>query len=342
MRFQAAERLNLSCPRGFSGISKMRGERLRGYMRTETAAAVPPVAWFASEHGAECLVCERTVEHRDSRLDSLTTFFINRNCDSARRVSIENALEHVGLAAERIPAVEALAVPPQLRSYFFEGEKLHSKLKPGEVGCYASHLVAMQRIVARNLDYALILEDDAVLPDDFGAILSDVLKTVPAGWDIVHLCRDPSRAVKPVAGLKAGSTLVRYSRIPETTTGYLVSLSGAKKFLKPLKRYWPIDTDFRQPWRFGLEIYGVVPRVVRVHEAFPSSIHALGDHSRSRRGLPRPSRYCWTGNPLHTPHGLYFNIRTLGPASWLACALRNTARKVSGSLGLKRVFAAAR
>ncbi|MFN3624162.1 MAG: glycosyltransferase family 25 protein [Hyphomicrobium sp.] len=274
-----------------------------------------------------------TVAAARSAPNSVPTFYINRDCDHGRRESVCAYLAAAELPAERVPGVEGLAVPAQFRSFFFEGEKLHSKLKPGEVGCYASHLVAMQMIVDRGLDYALILEDDAVLPADTTKTLADILRTVPKGWDLVHFCRETNRAVKVIADLDDNRRLIRFSRVPETTTGYLVSRSGAQKFLKPMKRYWPIDTDFRQPWRFGLEIYGVTPCFIHA-EGFESAIHHLGDHSRLRRGLPIPSRHCWTGNPLHTPSGVLFNVRKHGPVTWATCATRNVAHRLAKTLHL--------
>lgn len=267
---------------------------------------------------------------------SIPTFFINRDCDEERRSSVCAHLSNAKMTAERVPGVEGLNVPDQFREFFFEGSALHSKLKPGEVGCYASHLVAMQRMLDQNLDYALILEDDAILPADTAEIVRDVIASMPKGWDLVHLCKDSNRAVKIISALDGDRQLVRYSRVPETTTGYLVSRSGARKFLKPMKRYWPIDTDFRQPWRFGLEIYGVTPCIIKP-EGFASAIHLMGNHSRLRRGLPLPSRYCWTGNPLHTPSGVLFNLRTLGPLTWGRCALRNGTRRIVKMLGLQPV-----
>ncbi|CAN1725077.1 glycosyl transferase, family 25 [Hyphomicrobium sp. 1Nfss2.1] len=265
---------------------------------------------------------------------SIPTFFINRDCDEDRRGSVCAHLSGANMTAERIPGVEGLNVPGQFREFFFEGPALHSKLKPGEVGCYASHLVAMQRMLDQDLEYALILEDDAILPTDAAEIVRGVIASMPKGWDLVHLCKDSNRAVKIISALDGDRKLVRYSRVPETTTGYLVSRSGARKFLKPMKRYWPIDTDFRQPWRFGLDIYGVTPCFIKP-EGFASAIHLMGNHSRLRRGLPLPSRYCWTGNPLHTPSGVLFNLRTLGPLTWGRCALRNGTRRIVKMLGLQ-------
>jgi glycosyl transferase family 25 len=266
------------------------------------------------------------------------TFYINRERDEDRRQALEEHLRVAGIAGERIGAVEGLAVPAEFRNMFFTGSVLHSRLKPGEVGCYASHLKTMQVIVDRDLDYALVLEDDAILPADFQTIIAQVLARLPQGWDLVHICKDANRAVKPVATLDHGRRIVRYSRIPETTTAYLVSRTGAKKFLRPIKRYWPVDTDFRQPWRFGLEIYGVDPCIIRPNGRFVSAIHGMGDHSRLRRGLPIPSAHCWTGNPLHTPEGVVFNLKKLGPTAWALCSVHNGMRRIVSMLGLRPVL----
>ncbi|MDP1908107.1 MAG: glycosyltransferase family 25 protein [Hyphomicrobium sp.] len=266
------------------------------------------------------------------------TFYINRDRDQDRRQALEEHLRVAGIAGERIGAVEGLAVPAEFRDMFFKGSVLHSRLKPGEVGCYASHLKTMQVIVDRDLDYALVLEDDAILPADFQTIIAQVLARLPHGWDLVHICRDANRAVKPVAALDHGRRIVRYSRIPETTTAYLVSRTGAKKFLRPIKRYWPVDTDFRQPWRFGLEIYGVDPCIIRPNGRFVSAIHGMGNHSRLRRGLPIPSAHCWTGNPLHTPEGVVFNLKKLGPTAWALCSVHNGMRRIVSMLGLRPVL----
>jgi len=266
------------------------------------------------------------------------TFYINRDRDQDRRQALEEHLRVAGIAGVRIGAVEGLAVPAEFRDMFFKGSVLHSRLKPGEVGCYASHLKTMQVIVDRDLDYALILEDDAILPADFQTIIAQVLTRLPQGWDVVHICKDANRAVKPVAALDHGRRIVRYSRIPETTTAYLVSRTGAKKFLRPIKRYWPVDTDFRQPWRFGLEIYGVDPCIIRPNGHFVSAIHDMGNHSRLRRGMPIPSAHCWTGNPLHTPEGVVFNLKKLGPTAWALCSVHNAMRRIVSMLGLRPVL----
>jgi glycosyl transferase family 25 len=258
--------------------------------------------------------------------------YINRKSEGDRRTWIEAGLRKAGIEAERITAVEGLDVPRPLAHLFLDGDTQCSAMSPAEIGCYASHLMAARLVVKRGSDYAMILEDDATVPPNLAESLQDILTNLPAGWDFVHLYGQEPFATKPVARLEQSRTLVRYSRVPRGTVAYLISRSGAEKFLKPSKRFWPIDTDIRQPWRFGLQIYGVVPALVDQSGQFPSAIAAgaKGERSRLRRGLPIPSRQCWTGNPLHTPQGFYFNLKTLGPLWWARCCYQNVRRRVVG------------
>jgi len=268
---------------------------------------------------------------------TIPTLYINREFAKDRRASIEVELQQAGIVGERVCAVEGTAVLPGFAEYFFEDDRLHSGLKPGEVGAYASHLKALSVVVERGLAYALILEDDAQLPRDLTQTIESILAKLPKDWDIVRLCRDSEHAVKPVGRLGQSRMLVRYSRVPSGAVAYLISQAGAKKFLVPTKRYWPVDTDIRQPWRFGLSIYGANPSVVAHYDKFASSIGLLGGRSRLRRGLPIPSPHCWTGNPLHTPQGFYFNLKTLGLLCWARCFLQNTHRRTARILGLQNL-----
>jgi glycosyl transferase family 25 len=264
-----------------------------------------------------------------------STFYINRDCEEGRRAFIEFYLREAGIDAERIVAVEGLDVPGSLVQFFFDDDTQCSRLSPAEVGCYASHFMAARIVVERGLEHALILEDDAEFSPNLAQSLKGILAQLPADWDLVHLYGNEPFATKPVACLEQSRTLVRYSRVPRGTVAYLISRSGAEKFLAPSKRFWPVDTDRRQPWRFGLQVYGVAPALVDHSGRFPSTIAkgAKCERSRLRRGLPLPSRHCWTGNPLHTPQGLYFNLKTLGPLWWARCWLRNTRLRAVRMLG---------
>lgn len=261
------------------------------------------------------------VTESQSQQPAVPAFFINRDRDLSRREFITEQLRSAGMDAHRIVAVEGTELPPHLRHYFdVDGANL--SLKPGEIGCYASHLKAAEEIIARDLDFALVLEDDACLAPDTLAKIEDLLDTLPGPWDLVHLSGRPRQAVKPVAETKLGTTIVRYSRVPSGTVGYLMSRRGAQKFLRPFKRKWPVDTDIRRPWAFGMEIFGVLPQFVGHNDELVSAIQVLGGRARRRRGLPSP-RNGWALNPLHGPQATIYNLRMLGPFWWVACLLKN-------------------
>ena len=268
-------------------------------------------------------------------------FFINRDCDADRRVALESELLNAGITAERISGVNGLDVPNSLRDFFFTHGKAPTALRAGEVGCYASHLQAMQTIADRDLDFAVVLEDDAVLPPNFEDAVRTVLDAVPpSSWDIVLLYGTPTRAYKPVAPLGAQlGKVVRYSRVPSGTVAYLVNAKGARKFLRPRKIAWPIDTDFRRPWEFGLEIFGVVPQLVSHSFELTSAIQELGGRARKRRGIPLPTFGSLTGNPLHSPRAVPYNIGRLGAASWLLFLTQNLQGRLIRALKVKRITA---
>jgi glycosyl transferase, family 25 len=251
----------------------------------------------------------------------IPAFFINLDRDANRRCFVEAQLSAAAIVAERFAGVDGSDLPALLARYF----PLDSGLTPTQLGCSASHLSIMRVIVDRSIDAALVLEDDAVLPANLRSVVDEVLAALPAGWDIARLCRAPKRAFRPLCELPDASRLVRYSRIPLGTAGYLVSRSGARKLLKPRRIYRPNDVEIAHPWLLDLDVYGVVPPPIgQARGKLPSTIGASrgrGDISRLQRAIPDPRR-------------VVFNIRKLGLAWWLKCWIANGlrwARPISAS-----------
>ncbi len=159
---------------------------------------------------------------------------------------------------------------PRELSLYFDARHL---MDPGALGCYASHIKAWEQVIRKALPYALVLEDDAILPPGLGRALTHIVAALPKGWDMVHLGTEPDRAVCEIA--KVGNRrIVQFSRVPPGAVGYLISHAGAKKLLQAEPRVWPIDTDTRRPWVFGLAVYGVVSPPIRHNWSILSTIRA--------------------------------------------------------------------
>ena len=274
--------------------------------------------WFLAGRGLRYLM-------RDPPIPVLV---INLDQSSDRLTFMRQQAERVGLEFERIPAVDALDVPEDLAGYFAHIQTGRLPIiDDGAVGCYASHLKALRRFEKTDAPAALILEDDALLPDNIVRVLDELMAALPAGWGFVHLSRPPTHAFKPIAVLPGSRRLVRHSRMPPGAAGYLISRAGSAKLLnKSILRFWAVDTDIRRPWVFGHDAYGVVPPPIQ-QLPMPTTIPKL--RRSARRGLPRPTRFSWTNTPFQTPASLLFNLRQLGLAWWVRCAVINAAERFS-------------
>jgi glycosyl transferase family 25 len=253
----------------------------------------------------------------------MKTLVINLDRSPDRLANMREQLDRAGMPFERVLAVDGANVPADVAP-FFAHIQLQKRpiLLPTEIGCYASHLRALRRVIEADVDAALILEDDAEIPIDLRNTLIDLRFALPRSWDFVHLCKMSPHAHRPLGELPSGHEIVRYSRLPSGAFGYLVSRRGAQKLTDArVLRFWAVDVDFRRPWLFDLDAYGTVPPIIG-NLGSTSTISTAKRHSR-RRGLPKPTPYSWLNLPFHSPRGMLFNLRKLGIAWWSRCLASN-------------------
>lgn len=95
---------------------------------------------------------------------ALPVLVINRDQDTERMAGFATSAEAVGTSFERVAALDAHAPDFPFHEYadligtHFWGQ---DEVKPGAIGCFLSHRRAWQTVVDRNLEMALICEDDA-------------------------------------------------------------------------------------------------------------------------------------------------------------------------------------
>ena len=141
---------------------------------------------------------------------------------------------------------------------------------------------------------------------------TEMIAVLPKHWDLVHLYDRDEYPARPLGAVGTEHELVRYSRVPGGCVAYLISRSGARKLRRRELRSWPLDTDFRRPWHFDLDSYGIRPALIDHDNDFTSAILKRGPRSRRRRGITLSS-------PLHSLQG-----RALEPAqarNWLVAVL---------------------
>lgn len=211
--------------------------------------------------------------------------------------------QQLGGKFERIEAVRGTAIPEHLAVNFAKS----GDLLPGELGCYASHLVAAETILARGIPYAIVLEDDVDLDGDVRLITEEAIAKIKGEWDILSLSGAKQHPHCRLAPLGDGThSLVRYLHFPKTTAAYAISASGCRKLLAERKRTRPVDVDIRYGWEMGLEGYGVYPAPAWQANRFESSIPKS-----------KTQRFYWRANPVGYLVGRTAGVWKLGPINLL-------------------------
>jgi len=240
------------------------------------------------------------------------TIVINLDRDSERLAHMRRELDAADIKFSRFAAIEGARLPEHLQSYF-EGCRT---LSPGEIGCYASHLDICCMIADGRLPSPLlVLEDDIALVSGFAETVRRLVQVLPAGWDIVRLSYPTKRATVHVASLTPAHELVRYTQVPTSTGAYLISRSGARKFLAARKRELPVDIDLRRVWAWRMNTYGVAPPPVLNDCLGASAIEAL-----SPGGRDSDARFAWmrAKRLIETPMRHVYGMRDFGFGRWLA------------------------
>ncbi len=188
--------------------------------------------------------------------------YIGSKRGADRGSKLEHVLCGLRLSFQRVEATDGIHLPDRLRWQFYIDGRPHPTLSPSEVCRYANHLLAMESVIENGWQYAVILEDEALVSPDIDEEISQIITGLPRNWDFLHLCQDPVRSTKTVAHTDSGISIIRYARYQGGTTGYLISRRGAEKILRPRKRYFSMAADLCQPWIFGLQVYGLSRRIV--------------------------------------------------------------------------------
>lgn len=103
-----------------------------------------------------------------------------------RRSAIEK-LNQLQIPFEIVDGVEAKRWRPEELPFT---DHARTWMVPGEAGCYMAHLRTMQRILAYDLQYACVLEDDFCVESDVDFDLAELETLLPQPFDYIQLQKD--------------------------------------------------------------------------------------------------------------------------------------------------------
>ncbi|MCB5226291.1 glycosyltransferase family 25 protein [Alishewanella sp. 16-MA] len=232
------------------------------------------------------------------------------------------------LPVERIDAADGRVMSAADIAQYYSAsanQRLHHKtLKAGEKGAFISHIRCWQQIVAQQLDFALILEDDFLVDGDLPALLS-AIAAVPTPWHLLKLAM-PNKQQKIIASSPGTPfQLVHFQKNPISAVAQAVSLAGAKLLLErevPFGR--PVDVAMQYSWQLGFQAMGLWPLIFKPDLGFDSTIAGKQNDQVKR------SVFYWRRLEFIVAN-LWHNLKTYGPKALLR------ARKWPNSRGSTRL-----
>jgi glycosyl transferase, family 25 len=229
-------------------------------------------------------------------MKSLKTWVINLDRAPDRLQRIAARLDALGLPWERLPAVDARVLSPAQQALLDTAgyrRKHGMDPVPGELGCYLSHVEAIDRFLASGADFGLVLEDDVKLKDSLPAVLEGLMQH-PGRWDMVKLSAVHSGTPQPVLAVAPGHHLAVMLSQCTGSSAYLLNRRAAQAYaagLLPMSL--PYDHVFDQGWRFGLKVRLVTPTPCDHDDQVPSTIAAAAGPSRKFHWTRRLSAFAY-------------------------------------------------
>lgn len=163
-------------------------------------------------------------------------YYINLADAEARRLQFEQRFDGCFLDLQRINAIDGRVLPANVVNMVTRSQ--HYSLL-GTLGCFMSHVSAWEKIVSEDLEYALILEDDAVpvtrfprdfkslkIPDDFDFCF--VNKRMEPLFEVEELAKvQDFTAIHVIDALASKAKFLKGPGLD----AYFLSQKGAKKLL---------------------------------------------------------------------------------------------------------------
>ena len=185
------------------------------------------------------------------------------------RLPVASAIaEALPVPTRIVSAVDGMALSPSQRSHHYR-ERLHFpgypfRLRAAEIGCFLTHRVAWQAILADGCDAGLIVEDDVVIAADaFERVLAASVAAIEPGDYIRFPIR--ARGENGAVARDLPDAQLLKPRLPGLGMQMqLVSREAARRLLEASFHFdRPVDSFVQMQWIHGARVLSARPIVVR-------------------------------------------------------------------------------
>lgn len=189
-------------------------------------------------------------------------FVINMDTPNgrARWPKVQTVCEAAGVRCERVTGVNGAALTDEEVARATTAICRHV-CSPGMVGCAMSHQKCWGLVVERGLPWAIVLEDDVELADNFSNSVRQVVRQTPAGWHVIalgcHMCGPGVQRVLHGGKRPFDNGVVRSVKFFAGSHAYVVSQEGAQYLMQhAAKVKYHIDYQMSMATP-GLRVYAV-------------------------------------------------------------------------------------
>lgn len=208
-------------------------------------------------------------------MKSLCAYVINLDRAPERWAAMQEVFKETNIVPVRVAAIDGKKLSLPLLDFDVKGfQRWHGRqVNTYEVGCYLSHLKALQTFLESNQEHALIAEDDLCLETGFGEMLEASFKNA-SHWNILRLTGLHEGKPIPIAALTDDYSLCVQMVRQKGAGAYLIDRKAASIFINKLSPMWlPWDHAFDREWFFGLKALTIKPfPISQTEEKFESSI----------------------------------------------------------------------
>lgn len=196
----------------------------------------------------------------------IPVYLLNLDRSPDRLSSVQKSADELGIVVTRVPAVDGRSLTPEQQSGIdlraFE-RRNGKRVLPGEIGCYLSHLKALQLIADGTADYAVIIEDDVRFTDDFQRLTVELADI--AGWDMVKLINHRVVGFVKHRRLSGQYALGRCIHGPMgSSAAYAIKRDAARRLLHALRpMVVPIDVELERGWAHRASVFVFNEPIVR-------------------------------------------------------------------------------
>ena len=178
------------------------------------------------------------------KIDKIPIWLINLDRSKDRLEFQEQQFKEQCLNFTRFPAVDGRSDLTQHLEGLKKSHEFH-KMSNGQLGCALSHIAILKKIVAENIPAVLVMEDDAVLCENFKNEFETIFHDDDLKNDIIYVGNQKGGAeLKFMLDRK----ITKIQKPTFCTHGLIYTLNGAKRLLEHINQVglWVIDIIYIQ------------------------------------------------------------------------------------------------